>query len=156
MTLVLQVVQIGVNAAFEDLINIDHTADASVSDEGFQEEMTDFMTMVEDVCSHERMYRLSFIMYPMVVMLRLFKSFDAQKRLAVVTQTLVVSFQDMVHFFIVFFSVYFCMAINSVLLFGQDVEEFATIDRAIMTCFRAMFGEWDLGKMQEIGIFYAS
>ena len=28
--------------------------------------------------------------------------------------------KDLVHFFIVFFSVYFCLAVNGVLIFGQD------------------------------------
>merc|ERR1719382_1128359 len=91
----------------------------------------------------------------MVVMLRLFKSFDAQPRLAVVTKTLVEASQDMMHFGIVFFSVYFCMSVNSVLLFGQDVEAFATLDRALYTCFRMWFGDWDYDAMKYVGLVNA-
>lgn len=90
-------------------------------------------------------------LYPMIVMLRLFKSFAAQPRLAVVTATLTTAGQDMVHFFIVFTSVYICMAVNGVLLFGQDLEDFSTFDRSFHTCFRAMFGDWDWDAMQEVG-----
>lgn len=93
--------------------------------------------------------------YPMIVMLRLFKSFKAQPRLALVTDTLAKASQDMIHFFIVFLSVYVCMMVNSVLFFGQDVQEFASVPRAIHSCFRAMFGDWDWDKMKEIGFFKA-
>merc|ERR1712196_594526 len=59
--------------------------------------------------------------------------------------------QDMVHFFIVFLSVYVCMMVNSVLFFGQDVQEFGSVARAFHSCFRAMFGDWDWDAMKEIG-----
>lgn len=81
--------------------------------------------------------------------MRLFKSFAAQGRLAVVTRTLADSATDMVHFFIVFFSVYFCMAVNSVLIFGQDIEAYCDLQRATYTVFRFMFGEWDWSEMDE-------
>jgi len=55
----------------------------------------------------------------------------------------------------VFLSVYVCMMVNSVLFFGQDVQEFASPPRAIHSCFRAMFGDWDWDKMKEIGFFKA-
>eukprot|EP00746_Dinoflagellata_sp_MGD_P152328 gnl/MRDRNA2_/MRDRNA2_83580_c0_seq3.p1 gnl/MRDRNA2_/MRDRNA2_83580_c0~~gnl/MRDRNA2_/MRDRNA2_83580_c0_seq3.p1 ORF type:complete len:863 (+),score=149.05 gnl/MRDRNA2_/MRDRNA2_83580_c0_seq3:151-2739(+) len=110
---------------------------------------------VEVMCADERMFRLSLCLYPMVVMARLFKSFAAQPRLAVVTATLVEAAQDMLHFFIVFTSVYVCMVVNGVLLFGQDVEDFATFDRAFHTCFRAMFGDWDWDALSDVGRFYA-
>jgi len=63
--------------------------------------------------------------------------------------------QDMLHFFIVFLSVYVCMMVNSILFFGQDVMEFGSVPRAIHSCFRAMFGDWDWGAMKEIGFFKA-
>merc|ERR1719281_1502879 len=61
----------------------------------------------------------------------------------------------MVHFFIVFGSVYFCMMVNSVLFFGQDIMEFSTFFRASHTCFLAMLGDWDWEAMQEIGYLKA-
>jgi hypothetical protein len=108
-----------------------------------------FFTMIESLCGVERWYRMSFCFYPMAVMLRLFKSFAAQGRLAVVTRTLSDAANDMIHFFIVFFSVYFCMVVNSVLIFGQDIEDYTDLSRATITCFRNMFGDWDWGGMEE-------
>lgn len=48
---------------------------------------------------------------------------------AVVTKTLMVAAQDLLHFFIVLVSVYVCLAVAAVLLFGEDLEEFSTLDR---------------------------
>jgi len=93
--------------------------------------------------------------YPNMLMLRLFKSFAAQPRLAVVTATLTRAAPDLLHFFIVFLSVYLCMVVNSVLLFGQDMQDFSTMLRAIMSCFRAMFGDWDWVELKDIGYLKA-
>jgi len=92
----------------------------------------------------------------MVVMARLFKSFDAQPRLAVVTRTMVFAGSDLAHFFIVFLSVYSCMAVNSILLFGQHVEDFATWDRAFVSCFLLTFGSWEWEEMKKVGILSAA
>ena len=48
---------------------------------------------------------------------------------ALVTKTIITASQDLLHFFIVLFSVYSCMAIFGYLLFGQDVQDFSTWDR---------------------------
>merc|ERR1719277_2932206 len=85
-----------------------------------------------------------------MIMLRLFKSFDAQARLAVVTNTLSMAAQDLIHFFVVFFGVFFCLCLSAVLFFGQDLFEFTTIFRAIHTCFRTMFGDWDWESMEQV------
>ncbi|CAE7033991.1 Rsph3a [Symbiodinium sp. CCMP2592] len=87
----------------------------------------------------------------MLVMLRLFKSFHAQPRLAIVTKTIITASQDLLHFFIVLLSVYTCMAVFGYLLFGQDVEDFSTWDRVCITCFRALLGEWDWEEMETVG-----
>jgi len=138
-----------VNQAFEGIAALDV---ATVTRASYTESLEDFMDLVELMCSFEREYRIAFTIYPMAVMLRLFKSFDAQPRLAVVTRTLVKSQKDMVHFFIVFFSCFFCMVVNAVLLFGQDVENFSTLDRAVMTLFRMLFGDWDYKQMELVGL----
>eukprot|EP00928_Gymnodinium_smaydae_P027016 TRINITY_DN21032_c0_g1_i1.p1 TRINITY_DN21032_c0_g1~~TRINITY_DN21032_c0_g1_i1.p1 ORF type:complete len:823 (-),score=163.62 TRINITY_DN21032_c0_g1_i1:94-2562(-) len=136
------------NGALADLV----AYDASTGDRALYQELSiSLFAAVETMCEVERTYRFSFCLYPMVVMLRLFKSFDAQARLAVVTRTLYLAAPGLVHFFIVFASVYFCMAVNGVLLFGQVTDSFATLFRSTCTCFRAMFGDWDWDAMKEVG-----
>jgi len=89
------------------------------------------------------------------LMLRLFKTFAAQPRLAIVTLTLQRATQDLIHFCIVFVCVFMCLVVNSILFFGQDLEDFSTIWRAINSCFRATFGDWDFMAMKEIGLLKA-
>mmetsp|Transcript_73367 Transcript_73367/g.203659 ORF Transcript_73367/g.203659 Transcript_73367/m.203659 type:complete len:903 (+) Transcript_73367:149-2857(+) len=109
-----------------------------------------FYTSLERVVGREKYFRLSLCLYPMMVMLRLFKSFAAQPRLAVVTETLAIGAVDMIHFFLVFFSVLACLCLDSVLVFGQDIQAFATFPRALHTCFRMMFGDWDWPVIEQI------
>jgi len=114
-------------------------------------QMRVFYESVDGMLAMELLCRFYLCMYPLVMMLRLFKSFAAQPRLAVVTQTFAVAQTDMLHFFIVFFSVYICMVVQAVLFFGQDILEFSTFVRAFHACFRALFGEWDWDAFQQIG-----
>jgi len=123
--------------------------DASLTSEAWRSRVFE---SVESVVLAEADFRFTLMFYPIVVVVRLLKSFDAQPRLAVVTKTLYTAWKDLLHFFIVFFSVYFCLAVNSVLVFGQDMEHFATLDRGVIACFRAMFGDWDWPRMQTIGV----
>lgn len=106
---------------------------------------------VESFVRAEGDFRLALLFFPLLVMLRLFKSFHAQPRLAVVTKTLTAASQDLLHFSIVMVSVYVCLAVAAVVLFGEDVEEFSTLDRAAMTCFRVLLGEYDWDQMASVG-----
>eukprot|EP00930_Biecheleria_cincta_P045279 TRINITY_DN31210_c0_g1_i1.p1 TRINITY_DN31210_c0_g1~~TRINITY_DN31210_c0_g1_i1.p1 ORF type:complete len:927 (-),score=178.82 TRINITY_DN31210_c0_g1_i1:78-2858(-) len=110
---------------------------------------------ISEMMDTERQLRMWLCVYPFVLLSRLFKSFSAQKRLAIVSDTFIVARNDMVHFFIVFSSVYFCMTVNAVIFFGQDQLDFATLDRALPACFRAMLGDWDWDGMINIGLFKA-
>eukprot|EP00418_Pyrodinium_bahamense_P061581 CAMPEP_0179169022 /NCGR_PEP_ID=MMETSP0796-20121207/83164_1 /TAXON_ID=73915 /ORGANISM="Pyrodinium bahamense, Strain pbaha01" /LENGTH=466 /DNA_ID=CAMNT_0020871817 /DNA_START=1 /DNA_END=1401 /DNA_ORIENTATION=+ len=110
----------------------------------------EFYGALESVCEWEKLFRMFLCIYPMMVMLRLFKSFSAQPRLAMVTETMKEAYQDMLHFSLVFLGVSVCLCLNAVLLFGQDHEEFATFSRALHSCFRMMFGDWDWQPMEEV------
>ncbi len=114
-------------------------------------QLADFHSTVETMVAQEKMVRFSLFYYPVIVMLRLFKSFAAQPKLAVVTMTLFEAGSDMGHFFIVFISVFIAFTVSGVILFGQDLEGFATVDRAIHTCFRAMMGDFDWNDMETVG-----
>lgn len=135
--------------AVEEFHSIAALDPSSVDRREYEKINENFFSIMESLCTVERYYRVSFCFYPMAVMARLFKSFAAQGRLAVVTRTLADAAVDIYHFFIVFFSVYLCMAVNAVLIFGQDIEDYAELPRAVMTVFRAMFGDWDWSAMQE-------
>jgi hypothetical protein len=139
------------NLLLAEMMRSSNSLPGGISREAYQAKNVEFFVAVQNMCGAERSFRSSLCVYPSIVMLRLFKSFAAQPRLALVTATLKSSATDMMHFFIVFLSVYTCMMVNSVLFFGQDLEEFCEFMRAMHTCFLAMFGDWDWDAMQEIG-----
>eukprot|EP00434_Breviolum_minutum_P035410 symbB.v1.2.031347.t1/scaffold3626.1/size81632/4 len=123
--------------------------------EQYRETISEFADQVVAMLDVEGNFRFWLCIYPVVLLMRLFKSFAAQKRLAIVTDTFRVAYNDLMHFFVVFLSVYFCMTVNAVIFFGQDMLDFATIDRALHACFRAMLGDWDWEAMGKIGIHKA-
>eukprot|EP00930_Biecheleria_cincta_P084570 TRINITY_DN74018_c0_g1_i1.p1 TRINITY_DN74018_c0_g1~~TRINITY_DN74018_c0_g1_i1.p1 ORF type:complete len:868 (+),score=157.24 TRINITY_DN74018_c0_g1_i1:78-2681(+) len=115
----------------------------------------EFYTAFEKVCSTEKNFRVWLCIYPMIMMLRLFKSFAAQPRLAVVTDTIKMASQDMLHFVIVLSAVVFTLCLDAVLLFGRDLRDFGTLARSFHSCFRMMFGDWDWAPMERVNRLYA-
>jgi len=136
------------NSMMQDLAQQDQLSLTRAESERQSELM---FNKVESLVRAEADSRTSLMFYPMVVMFRLFKSFDAQPRLSVVSKTLVHSSQDMLHFFIVFLSLFVCLCVNGVLLFGKEYQDFATVGRSLISCFRAMLGEWDWDEMKTVG-----
>lgn len=96
-------------------------------------------------------FRMVQALYPLVIALRLFKAFGSQPRLAVVTRTLETAWVDLFHFLIIFLSVFFTYTVAGVVLFGREVSSFTTLFRAMITCFRAMFGDFDWDELREVG-----
>ena len=146
------------NLQFVDMVKVSQATQAGMSAvdrDVYEDTAAAFFVGVENSVLAEKTFRITMAIYPNMLMLRLFKSFAAQPRLAVVTATLTRAAPDLLHFFIVFLSVYLCMVVNSVLLFGQDMQDFSTMLRAIMSCFRAMFGDWDWVELKDIGYLKA-
>ena len=52
---------------------------------------------------------------------------------------------------IVFLSVFVTYAISGMCLFGFDVEEFATLEYAVNSCFLMLLGEFDWGSLRQVG-----
>ena len=67
--------------------------------------------------------RLSYYAYTFFCLIRLFRGFAVQPRLALVTETFRKSFNDLVHFGIVFFTVFVAFAIIGYITFGREMEE---------------------------------
>ena len=79
----------------------------------------------------------------------MFKTFSLQPRLAVVTRTLWASFADLVHFGIIFLSVFITYVFMAMGFFGRTVEGYSQFYVAFVTLFRALMGDLDFEAMQE-------
>jgi len=78
-----------------------------------------------------------------IIIMRFFKAFESNQRLDVVARTFKSVYQDIVHFLIVFLTVFVCFALIGHVLFGCDVREFRTLGASINTAGMALMG--DLG-----------
>eukprot|EP00440_Ansanella_granifera_P000968 gb/GFBE01001045.1/.p1 GENE.gb/GFBE01001045.1/~~gb/GFBE01001045.1/.p1 ORF type:complete len:752 (+),score=175.73 gb/GFBE01001045.1/:1-2256(+) len=87
--------------------------------------------------------------YPLCIMLRLFKAFSSQPRLAVVTRTLSRAAGDLAHFGIVFISVFFTYVFMGMTLFGRNVEGFSQLDLAVSTLFITLMGEFEVPDLED-------
>lgn len=88
-------------------------------------------------------------MFTLILMLRFFKAFKDQKRLAVVTNTIYSASSDIVHFGIVLISVFICFAYSGTVIFGQRLHEFSTFELSIASCFGMVCGEIDFSELFE-------
>ncbi|CAJ1333623.1 unnamed protein product [Effrenium voratum] len=87
--------------------------------------------------------------YPFCILLRLFKAFSLQPRLAVVTRTLWASFADLMHFGIIFISVFVTFVFMAMGFFGRTVEGYGNFQIAFVTLFRSLMGDSDFDSMED-------
>ena len=88
-------------------------------------------------------FRVLFSVYSIMIILRLFKAFSAQPRLAMVSNTLFACLNDVAHFFVVFCSIYFMYSVCGVVLFGHRVAEFSSVGRSLFATWFVIMGEMD-------------
>jgi len=89
--------------------------------------------------------------YPFVVVSRFLKVFSYQPRLALVTSTLAQASTDIIHFGVVFMVVFAVYTVSGMMLFGQELESFAGLDRATSSVFQMLLGEFDYQEMVQVG-----
>eukprot|EP00929_Paragymnodinium_shiwhaense_P069138 TRINITY_DN34876_c0_g1_i1.p1 TRINITY_DN34876_c0_g1~~TRINITY_DN34876_c0_g1_i1.p1 ORF type:complete len:1121 (-),score=345.02 TRINITY_DN34876_c0_g1_i1:157-3519(-) len=135
------------NDALEDLGNINETANRTQ----YRDQGLVYWNKVETAVHFQYYMKLFSAMYPLAVILRLFKAFNDLPVLAVVTQTMKEAFGDLAHFLIIFMSVFILYAVSAVVLYGRNVPTFTTMVRSVCTCFRIMLGDFDWEEMRQVG-----
>lgn len=124
--------------------------------EAYKAKCNTYLKELEANVNYVRHLRLSVAIYPLIVIIRLFKSFSAQPKLALVTKTLSNAWPDLFHFSIVFGSVFVTFTICGIVLFGREVGSFTTFARATISCFRVMLGDIEWDELSAIGRTEAS
>eukprot|EP00434_Breviolum_minutum_P040410 symbB.v1.2.035908.t1/scaffold4946.1/size32542/2 len=131
--------------------------DASLNPgENYKATVKEFFTAAEYMSKAKKDTELQLMFYPLIIMMRLFRSFEAQPRLALVSATIKTAAPDLGHFLMIFLCVYVCFVVSSLLFFGQDLESFSTMDRALHSSFLAMFGDWEWNSMTDVGLLRAA
>lgn len=79
--------------------------------------------------------------------LRLFKYFQFQPRLAVMTDSLIMAFSDAVHFALLFAVLLCCYGTWGYYMFGTQASDWSTINNSVVSVFRYMMYDYDLSAM---------
>lgn len=131
----------GSNALNEELGNLSDINEVTHQEE-YRVQVRHLASALEEEVRSTDTFRLLLAVYPVVNLVRLFKAFASQPRLSLFTRTLSAARGDLLHFLVVFISIFLTYAVSGVLLFGRKLEEFATFGHAIATCFRFMMGDF--------------
>lgn len=95
----------------------------------------------------QMIHRLGLFWYTLVLMMRFFKAFLGQPRLALMTLTLFRSLHDMTHLLIIFAVLFFNFSLGGYVLFGTRLEKWSSLSQSIHTAWLAMFGRFELDDM---------
>lgn len=129
--------------------------DMETQREEYVEKLSLYIESLEANVNYVRILRIMLCFYPLIIVVRLFKAFSAQPRLAVVTRTMSRALPDLFHFIIVFGSVFMTFTVCGMVLFGREVSSMTTVARAFMTCFRIAMGDMDWEELSEVGQLWA-
>jgi hypothetical protein len=115
----------------------------------FKERVGALVDHVEDVNEFQHSFLVVASIFPICLILRLFKAFSYQPKLAVVTETMSVALADVGHYLVVFIPIFSTFALMSVVLFGREMTEFSTFGRAFSSCFLVLMGDFDYEAMYQ-------
>eukprot|EP00746_Dinoflagellata_sp_MGD_P042634 gnl/MRDRNA2_/MRDRNA2_20331_c0_seq1.p1 gnl/MRDRNA2_/MRDRNA2_20331_c0~~gnl/MRDRNA2_/MRDRNA2_20331_c0_seq1.p1 ORF type:complete len:876 (-),score=112.28 gnl/MRDRNA2_/MRDRNA2_20331_c0_seq1:19-2646(-) len=96
-------------------------------------------------------FRVWVAFFPLILCLRLFKSFHAQPKLSLLLRTLHKASNDILHFGLVFVATFMSFTMMANVLFGRELMQFRTFGRSLTSCFEVLMGEFDLTEMKGSG-----
>eukprot|EP00971_Amphidinium_carterae_P325193 6455332-Amphidinium_carterae.1 len=112
------------------LVAIGDTDYALYTDE-YRARCQEFLEALDIECHQTYYFRIALGVYPLVIIMRLFKAFSAQPRLSMVTRTISGAAVDLLHFLLVFASIFLTYAVAGIILFGREADGFTTLPRAV-------------------------
>jgi len=110
-----------------------------------------FFSLVDQCVQETHLLRFVLAIYPFVIVSRFFKAFSSQPRLAMVTKTLGKASTDIIHFGVVFGTVFIIFAFSAMILWGQELQDFANEMRSLQSVFRILLGDFDWELLHNIG-----
>jgi len=110
---------------------------------------------IENLMFMKVLWRLGQFWYCMVFLLRWFKGFRGQARIAQITSTLSSAFADLVHFAIIFSVLFVNFGLSAHVLFGSEVSEWSSITKALQSSMAMAYGKVNFAPMHEIAPYSA-
>lgn len=110
-------------------------------DQQYLQELRHMHQLADSIDRGTMWYRILLGDYVLLLMLRFFKAFRAQPRLALVTTTIAATASDLLHFAIVYLSIFLSFAYASVVLFGRRIGGFSSFWQAVASCWAIICGD---------------
>eukprot|EP00927_Polykrikos_kofoidii_P081925 TRINITY_DN7994_c0_g2_i2.p1 TRINITY_DN7994_c0_g2~~TRINITY_DN7994_c0_g2_i2.p1 ORF type:complete len:931 (+),score=108.40 TRINITY_DN7994_c0_g2_i2:185-2794(+) len=115
----------------------------------YTSKLADFDTAMSRFLPFLSICRYCIGLYTLLCLLRLFKAFEAQPKLAVVSQTLISCKIDFVHFVIVFSTVILALCASVMPILGHRLVTFASISEALIEGLQMVLGNFDYDELSE-------
>jgi polycystin 2L1 len=84
--------------------------------------------------------------------LKIFKYFEFQDRLNVLTRTIATAWTDLYHFLVMFIVIFVGFGIIGYLLFGTALQSYSTIGNCLQATFELVIGNYDLQSIMRIDL----
>lgn len=129
------------NPVLHNLLTDDgHLKPASVEmTQADNKEILDALMSISDLIF---VFHITVAVNTMSIVAKFFKAFQANPRLQVVTKTLTSASTDIIHFFIVFGTIFLSFALIGHVLFGSDIVQFYTIGSSLNTGVTVLMGDF--------------
>merc|ERR1719506_3059292 len=128
---------------------------STIGRDGFEDQMKNIYAEFDSIATKWDYLRMFAGFFAFTIMMRFFKSFRANARLSVVTETLARAGVDGIHFFLVFIIIFLCFVLTAHILFGHSHEAFDSLWDSMHTCFLVLMGDFDLWRMMDINYYFA-
>ncbi len=111
---------------------------------------------LKEIKSDREAIQLLGFVYSMIIILRFFKGFRGQPRIAIMALSLIKSGIDMLHFMLVFSLIYLNYSVGGWILFGTQLEEWNSLLKAMGVTLKILFGDFDYHRIYAIQPFIAT
>lgn len=116
----------------------------------YQEKVAKLLYYASGIVFAKVQHRLCMFWYSLIIMLRFFKAFTGQPRIAVISHTLKLASLDLVHFACVFLVIFANFTLGGFILFGEQLYEWSEIGRAVHSTFGMTLGNFQYDRLHSV------
>lgn len=109
-----------------------------------------------DLCELKKKHEVIIYFFLLCIMIRFFKAFRGQPRLAILTTTFAKCCQEVMYFFVIFLVIFSNFVVTGFLLFNSQIASWSTLSKSINECFEILMGEFEFDEMKNVHPFAAS
>mmetsp|Transcript_84696 Transcript_84696/g.274373 ORF Transcript_84696/g.274373 Transcript_84696/m.274373 type:complete len:697 (-) Transcript_84696:43-2133(-) len=126
------------------------TVEFTLKNEEYQGMLTEVFSLFDRVGSMTEWHRLCTFWYSLIIVVRFFRAFRGQPRIAVLLQSLAASVDFVLHFLAVFLILVANFALSGYILFGEQMDGWSTLGRSVNRLFLVLFGAFDYDEFHGV------